>query len=98
MVQADGLEVGVRFVFGDGRRLVDAIRKLLRGRACEEVRPGGIEHSDHVVWCRGHVGVEVITDVAQVRGAQMAYVVVRALLSQLLTAEPDEAQLVGRIY
>src|SRR6266699_6881810 len=96
MVQADGVEIADRFILGDGRSLVHAIRKLLRGGAREEVRPRGIEHSDDVVRRSGNVSVEVIADVAQVVRAQMGDVIVRAKLSQLLATEPDEAQLVRR--
>src|SRR6266699_1056998 len=43
MVQADGVEIADRLTLGDGRSLVYAIRKLLRGGATEEVIPDVVQ-------------------------------------------------------
>src|SRR4030095_996921 len=97
VVAVSGVEVLDRLISCDRRRLVHPVRERRRNGATEQVRRRWIEDSDAVIGRGRDIRVEVIADVTEFGLTQTVDVGGRSQQAELLTAKPDEAQLVQRI-
>src|SRR3954468_14689197 len=92
----DRVQVVDGLVATDQRRRVHAVGELWR-TAPEEVVSRRVEDRPVAVLRRGDVRVEVVADLGQLVLREAVDVEGRAEEPELLTAEPDEPQLVARL-